>query len=117
MQEKVFRELNKDGDPEEKSCVIIGAGLSGLTAGYKLKQNGWSVMLVEARDRIGGRVFTYQFRENRELYCELGGEWVGNDHYSIKRLCKEFGLKLIRHQFDYSFGELGIISDRFKLGE
>jgi monoamine oxidase len=117
MQEKMFRELNKDGDPEEKSCVIIGAGLSGLTAAYKLKQNGWKVILVEARDRIGGRVFTYQFRENRELYCELGGEWVGNNHKSIKKLCKKFRLKLIRHQFDYSFAESGVIADEFKVGE
>lgn len=117
MQQKLFMELNKNGDPEEQSCVIIGAGLAGLSAAYKLKTNGWKVMLVEARDRIGGRVFTYHFRENRDLYCELGGEWVGNNHLSIKKLCKRFGLKLIRHQFDYSFAELGLIADRFKVGE
>jgi phytoene dehydrogenase-like protein len=116
MQQKLFMELNKNGGPEEKSCVIIGAGLSGLSAAHKLKRSGWTVMLVEARDRIGGRVFTH-FRENRELYCELGGEWVGNNHDSIKKLCKKFRLKLIRHQFDYSFAELGLIADRFKVGE
>lgn len=117
MQRRPFIEMKNNEGPEEKSCVIIGAGLSGLSAAYKLKRNGWKVMLVEARDRIGGRVFTYQFRENRELYCELGGEWIGSNHDSIRKLCKTFGLTLIRHQFDYSFAELGIISDRFKLGE
>jgi len=117
MQQQPYMELNKNGGPEEKSCVIIGAGLSGLSAAYKLKQNGWKVRVVEARDRIGGRVFTYHFRENRDLYCELGGEWIGNNHDSIKKLCAKFGLKLIRHQFNYSFAELGIISDRFKMGE
>jgi len=84
--EKLFPDVSKDGEPEGKNCVIIGAGLYGLSAAYKLKQNGWKVILVEARDRIGGRVFTYQFRENRQLYCELGGEWVGNNHDSVKRL-------------------------------
>jgi monoamine oxidase len=117
MQRRPFVEVNINEGPEKKSCVIIGAGLSGLSAAYKLKQNGWRVTLVEARDRIGGRVFTYKFRENRDLYCELGGEWIGSGHDSIRKLCKTFGLKLIRHQFDYCFAELGIITDKFKLGE
>jgi monoamine oxidase len=101
----------------EKSCVIIGAGLAGLAAGYKLKKKGWKITILEARDRIGGRVFTYHFRENPELYCELGGEWVGREHNRVIRLCKQFGLKLIPHRFDSSFAERGKILKTFPAGK
>ena len=60
-----------------KSCVIIGAGFSGLAAAYKLKNAGWNVTVLEARDRIGGRVFSYSMPQNKNLVFELGAEWVG----------------------------------------
>lgn len=111
-----MREGKYNQMPAEKSCVIIGAGLAGLSAAYRLKKKNWTVTIVEARDRIGGRVFTHHFRENRELYCELGGEWVGNDHEAIIQLCKELKLDLIKHQFEYSFAELGTIEETIKVG-
>jgi monoamine oxidase len=100
----------------EKSCVIIGAGLSGLAAGYELKEKGWKITILEARDRIGGRVFTYRFPENPDLYCELGGEWVGREHDRVRSLCKKFGLPLIPHRFDFSFAERGRIVETLKAG-
>ena len=111
-----MREEKHNQVPPEKSCVIIGAGLAGLSAAYRLKKKNWTVTLVEARDRIGGRVFTHHFRENPELYCELGGEWVGNDHHAIKQLCGELKLDLIKHQFEYSFAELGTITKTLEVG-
>jgi len=107
---------NGKKSPVQKSCIVIGAGLAGLSAAYKLRTKGWDVTVLEARDRIGGRVFTYHFRENPKLYCELGGEWVGDDHHEVKRLCKKFGLDLIRHRFNSSFAELGCIGETFKSG-
>jgi len=112
----VPKQKSKD-DPPHNSCVVIGAGLAGLSAAYKLSQRGWQVDVVEARDRIGGRVFTYHFRENPYLYCELGGEWVGNHHTEVKELCREFHLDLIPHRFDLSFAELGRIGETFKAGK
>lgn len=100
----------------KKSCVIIGAGLAGLAAGYWLKQKGWDVTILEARSRLGGRVYTYHFRENPDLYCELGAEWIGQDHKRLKQLCKEFGLALIPHLYDFSFAERGKIGRPFKAG-
>src|SRR5882672_2217654 len=100
----------------EKSCVIIGAGLAGLSAAYRLKKNKWKVTVLEARDRIGGRVFTHRFRENPKLYCELGGEWVGHDHKSIRGLCDDFGIPLIPHRFDYAFAESGKIVKTLRAG-
>jgi monoamine oxidase len=82
-----------------KSCVIIGAGFSGLAAAYKLKTAGWNVTVLEARDRIGGRVFSHKF-PGTDLICELGGEWVGESHERIKSLCHDFSIPLQKHQFE-----------------
>src|SRR6266481_6658316 len=109
----------ENGGNEEslrRSCLVIGAGLAGLSAAYKLRLKGWHVTILEARDRIGGRVFTYHFRENPDLYCELGGEWVGDDHDQVISLCNELGLELIPHRYDLSFAELGCIGQTFKAG-
>ena len=84
----------------KKSCVIIGAGFSGLAAAYKLKNAGWNVTVLEARDRIGGRVFSYSLPQNKNLVCELGAEWVGESHERLKALCADFKIPLQKHQFD-----------------
>jgi monoamine oxidase len=84
----------------KKSCVVIGAGFSGLAAAYKLKNAGWNVTILEARDRIGGRVFSYSFPQNLNLVCELGAEWVGESHERVKALCRDFRIPLQKHQFD-----------------
>jgi monoamine oxidase len=83
----------------KKSCVVIGAGFSGLAAAYKLKTAGWNVTVLEARDRIGGRVFSHKF-PGTDLICELGGEWVGESHERIKSLCHDFSIPLQKHQFE-----------------
>ncbi len=83
-----------------KSCVVIGAGFSGLAAAYKLKNSGWNVTVLEARDRIGGRVFSYSMPQNKDLICELGAEWVGESHERLKKLCGDFKIPLQKHQFD-----------------
>ncbi|HNQ14190.1 MAG TPA: FAD-dependent oxidoreductase, partial [Pyrinomonadaceae bacterium] len=81
----------------KKSCVVIGAGFAGLAAAYKLKNAGWNVTVIEARDRIGGRVFSHSMNG---LICELGAEWVGESHERLKALCKDFGIPLQKHQFE-----------------
>jgi monoamine oxidase len=92
--ENIFAQRRK------KSCVIISAGLAGLSAAFKLKNAGWNVTILEARDRIGGRVFSYSFPQNKNLVCELGAEWVGESHERVKALCADFKIPLQKHQFD-----------------
>jgi monoamine oxidase len=92
------------------SCVIIGAGLSGLAAAYALQKAGWDVTLLDARDRIGGRVLSYSFQERPNLVCELGGEWVGDSHERIKAHCHDLGLTLKDHRFQASLLRDGRVS-------
>lgn len=81
-----------------KSVLIIGAGLAGLSAAYRLKQRNIDCNILESRPRIGGRVFSHQM--DTDLVVELGGEWVGNSHTRIQELCNELGLELQNNQFD-----------------
>jgi monoamine oxidase len=81
-----------------RSAVVIGAGFAGLAAAFKLKNAGWNVTVLEARNRIGGRVFSHKFA-GTDLICELGAEWVGESHERIKALCSDFNIPLQKHQF------------------
>jgi len=81
------------------SCIVVGAGLAGLSAAYRLNKAGWKVTVVEARDRPGGRAWSYRFPEAPELVCELGGEWIGKDQHHILDLCKELNVALEPHAF------------------
>ncbi|MGE3465641.1 MAG: flavin monoamine oxidase family protein [Pyrinomonadaceae bacterium] len=94
-----FASQNAFAQKRPKACVVIGAGLAGLAAAYKLKNAGWQVTVLEARDRIGGRVFSHKDGKSG-LICELGAEWVGESHERIKALCKDFGIPLQKHQFE-----------------
>jgi monoamine oxidase len=89
--------------------IIIGAGLAGLAAAYKLTKKDCEVTILEARNRIGGRVFSYIMDKSDNLVIELGAEWVGASHTRIIDLCKEFGLELLNNRFDSHL----IYSDRY----
>jgi monoamine oxidase len=92
-----------------KSCVVVGAGLAGLAAAYKLKSAGWDVTVLDGRDRIGGRVFSHTFKDTN-LVCELGAEWVGESHERMHALCAEFKIPLQKHQFEDSLMQNGKVS-------
>lgn len=72
--------------------LIVGAGVAGLTAAYRLTQAGVPVNLVEARNRIGGRVTTLGKAAGTNLSAELGGEYIDSDHAFIRALAEELGL-------------------------
>ncbi|MBJ7608962.1 MAG: FAD-dependent oxidoreductase [Candidatus Dormibacteraeota bacterium] len=63
--------------PGSRSCdvVIVGAGLAGLTTARLLAQAGLTVVVVEARDRVGGRTLNHPLGDGRVI--EVGGQWVG----------------------------------------
>ena len=82
-----------------KNVVVIGAGFSGLAAAYKLKKAGVTVTILEARNRISGRVFSFKPDSAPGQVIELGAEWVGNSHERVIALCDEFGLERPNNQF------------------
>src|SRR5215216_525952 len=55
--------------------VIVGAGLAGLAAARQLKKRGHSVIVLEARDRVGGRTLNHPLGDGQAI--EAGGEFVG----------------------------------------
>jgi len=82
----------------EPVFVILGAGLAGLSAAYTLHKAGIPSVVLEARNRYGGRVFTHTLKTGG-LRVELGAEWIGNGHHAIKDLClQELGLTLKNNQ-------------------
>ena len=69
---------------------IVGAGLAGLTAAYRLRQRRLRVCVLEAHDRVGGRVFNHQLSSGGVV--EAGGQWVGPTQTRIRALADELGL-------------------------
>lgn len=80
--------------------VILGAGLSGLSAATELSRLGHSVAVVEARDRVGGRTFTIHVDKDdsgkpleKPVAIDLGGQWVGATHATLRSLLAEFRIE------------------------
>ena len=90
-----------------RSCIVIGAGLAGLAATRFLALRGWSVTVLEAGAKLGGRVVSYRFKEAPSLVCELGGEWIGRDHTRMIELCKELRLETMSHRYGFRFWRAG----------
>lgn len=74
--------------------IVIGAGISGLTAARDLGIDGYDVLVLEARDRIGGRIWT-----SRELGLpiDLGASWIhGFEDNPIARLARRHHIEILR---------------------
>jgi monoamine oxidase len=78
----------------EPQVLIVGAGLAGLTAAWRLRQAGVRVRVLEAQDRVGGRCLSIRgpFADNQ--VAELGGELIDTGHTHIRALCEEFEITL-----------------------
>lgn len=80
---------------KQRKVIVIGAGLAGLAAAFELQQAGWQVTVLEARERVGGRVHTVR-SFSHGLMAEGGGEFIEEDHVRMLALAERFGLKLGR---------------------
>lgn len=74
--------------------VVVGGGISGLTAARRLVQAGRSVIVLEANDRVGGR--TENLDVGNGVITEGGGQWVGPGQDHVLALIDELGLSTFK---------------------
>jgi monoamine oxidase len=76
--------------------VIIGAGLTGLTLAYLLRNSSYKVHIIEARDRLGGRILT-SYQDN-EAPIEMGATWLNNSHSHLNTLLEELKIGIFKQE-------------------
>ncbi len=81
-------------EPERRRIAIIGAGLTGLVAGYELKRRGHEVIVFEARGRPGGRVHTLREPFVNGQHAEAGAMFIPSSHDLTVKYARKFGLQL-----------------------
>jgi monoamine oxidase len=79
--------------------LVAGAGLAGLHAGWLLRRMGHVVTLCEARDRVGGRVWSEQL--DNGAWVERGGEFIFPSESTILGLCAGLGLMIVPHGLSF----------------
>lgn len=105
---------------ETCDVAVVGAGASGLTAARGLVAEGLDVIVLEARDRVGGRLWT---RQVDGFTIELGGQWISPEQTTLLEMIDELGLETFsRHRegdnihVDRS-GTVSRFTDDFPVGE
>jgi len=78
--------------------IIIGAGLSGLLTGYQLKKEGIPFKILEARNRVGGRINTEYGTNNTPI--EMGATWFTNQHKYLIALLEELEIDYFKQHMD-----------------
>jgi monoamine oxidase len=78
------------------TVLVAGAGLAGLAAARDLVLFGANVTVIDARDRVGGRVWTVRDGFIGGQHAEAGGDLIDEAQHEIRNLCAELGLKLTR---------------------
>jgi len=74
---------------------VVGAGLAGLACAWTLHRAGHEVVVLEARERVGGRTWSTTLPNG--VVVERGGEWIDAEQHTIRRLCAELELPLAPH--------------------
>jgi monoamine oxidase len=92
------RDNPKADDPQDPArgaadadVIVIGAGLAGLTAAREIARKGRSVLVLEARDRVGGRTLSHTTSLGDVV--DLGAQWIGPTQDRMEALCKELGIE------------------------
>jgi monoamine oxidase len=78
------------------TVLVAGAGLAGLAAAHDLVELGARVTIVDARDRVGGRVWTIRNGFADGQHAEAGGDMIDEEQHEIRALAKDYGLTVTR---------------------
>ncbi|GAB4132918.1 MAG: hypothetical protein Fur0046_03170 [Cyanobacteria bacterium J069] len=84
----------RDRAATQSPVLIVGAGIAGLTAAYRLQQAGVPFNVIEASPRIGGRLRSVRNPNGLPGTVELGGEFIDTRHTHVRALVEELGLEL-----------------------
>jgi monoamine oxidase len=79
------------GASREADVAIVGAGLAGLSAALDLTAAGYEVVVLEARDRVGGRTLDADLGAGKVV--EMGGQWIGPSQDDITTLARDLGVE------------------------
>jgi monoamine oxidase len=91
--------VNASGLPEGRCDVLVaGGGLAGLATAWNLRSSGFRVGVLEAKDRVGGRLLLQT--ASGGVTVDGGGSWVGPLHTEVIRLVDQFGLHLVPQYSD-----------------
>ena len=72
--------------------VVVGAGITGLTSARRLSQSGYDVAVVEAKDRVGGRLDKAELGVDGK-YTDTGGQFAGPGQGKLLELARELGVE------------------------
>lgn len=81
-----------------QKIIVVGAGIAGLAAAQRLKESGHQVTVLEARDRIGGRIWTLQ---TSDIKLDMGASWIhGIDGNPVYDLSQQLNLDTVATDYD-----------------
>lgn len=126
LEEATRSMTSTSGNEIDNTCIVIGAGISGMAAAQMLRKNGFQVKVLEANSRIGGRICSMELCANLlppdeemnypPITVQCGANWVHDLRTSnpIYRMVEREKLSLFdTHDGDHLFGDRSYISDRY----
>ena len=76
----------------DADVIVVGAGVAGLVAARRLQAHGLTTLVLEARERVGGRLLRHALSDS--VVIDLGGQWLGPTQQRAYALACELGLML-----------------------